>query len=266
MSKNSLNKNISENTVKRWWNEASEYYQSIFKIPYDDIYYGPFCPTEKKLNLLDTDHIKGKRVLELGCGGGQCSVYLAHAGAVCSGIDISKNQISFARELALNEGLDISYHIGSSEDLKVFRSSSQDFVLSVFSLQYVEKIDRCTKEVYRVLKKGGKFIFALDHPFYSVLSPETLKLEKKYTYSGWDQTIKTSDIIPNNIWYKGDATKFAFYYRTISEFHKSLIKAGFIVEKIIEEYEDDASNPWNSIYSKQLAHYVAPTIIFVAKK
>ena len=79
-----------EKIIKNWWNNTSSYYQNTFDIPVDDIYYGPFCPTEKELKIIDIDNIKNKKVLELGCGGGQCSIFLSKNGAICSGIDISE--------------------------------------------------------------------------------------------------------------------------------------------------------------------------------
>ncbi len=47
-----------EKIIKNWWNNASSYYQNTFDIPVDDIYYGPFCPTEKELKIIDINSVK----------------------------------------------------------------------------------------------------------------------------------------------------------------------------------------------------------------
>ena len=80
------------------WNTISPHYQAEHQIPADFVHYGPHCPNEDQLQLLgDT---RGKRVLEIGCGGGQCSVAFAKRGAIATGLDISDEQVKFARRLA----------------------------------------------------------------------------------------------------------------------------------------------------------------------
>lgn len=252
--------------IKNWWNNASSYYQDTFDIPFDNIYYGPFCPTEKELKIIDVNKIKNKKILELGCGGGQCSIFLSKNGAICSGIDISKKQIEYARKLATRNDVKIDYHIGSGENLKQFKNTSFDIVLSVFAIQYITNLDKCFNEVHRILKKNGRFIFSLDNPLYSIVSPTTLKVEDNYNKNGPRETIKTSDIINESCWEKGDDHKFIFYFRKISDIYESLIKSNFSVENILEPFSDKKKGPWDAVYSNKLAKYIPPTIIFVAKK
>lgn len=252
--------------IKNWWDKASHYYQDSFNIPTDDIYYGPFCPTEKELNILGVDYIKNKRVLELGCGGGQTSVFLSKNGAICKGIDISSKQIQHAIKISKENGVKVDYHIGSGEDLGLFKNKEFDIVLSIFAIQYINNLDKCFKEVNRVLKNSGKFIFSLDHPFYSVVSPKTMKVIYNYNDSGPNQTIKTSDIITKNKWRLGDNHKFLYYFRKVSDIYNSISKSSLILEEIKEPTSHNIKNPWNKIYSQKLSEYVAPTIIFIIKK
>ncbi len=255
-----------EDIIKDWWNKASSYYQDIFKIPFDDIYYGPFCPTEKELKIIDIDNVKNKKILELGCGGGQCSIYLSKNGAICSGVDLSEKQIQYAKKIAKENDVKIKYNIGTGENLNQFKNEEFDIVLSVFAIQYIKNIDKCFNEINRILKKGGKFIFSLDHPFYSIISSNTLKIERNYNNSGLNKNIKTSDIIDKKIWQEGDTQKFIVYFRKISDIYGSLVRSNFVVKEIIESISNNKDNPWNKIYSKNLSKYIAPTIIFVAKK
>ena len=96
---------MTEKEIARWWDEASEYYQKeIADDKLDTVHYGPFGSTEEKLRLLG--NVKGKIVLELGCGGGQCAISLTKKGAICTGIDVSAKQLEYAAKLAnarLNE-------------------------------------------------------------------------------------------------------------------------------------------------------------------
>ncbi|MEK7145060.1 MAG: methyltransferase domain-containing protein [Patescibacteria group bacterium] len=255
-----------EKVIKNWWNNASSHYQYLFNIPVDDIYYGPFCPTEKELKIIDVGNIKNKKVLELGCGGGQCSIFLSKNGAICNGIDISEKQIQYAIKLAEKNNVKIDYYVGPGTNLDCFKNNDFDIVLSVFAMQYIRNLDKCFNEVSRILKKGGRLIFSFDHPFYSVISPKTMKIEGNYNRSGLNETIKTSDIIKANRWRKGDTQKFVFYFRKISDIYESLVKSGFVVEEIKELISYKGKNPWNKIYSRKISKYITPTIIFVAKK
>ena len=255
-----------EKVIKNWWNNASSYYQDIFNIPVDNIYYGPFCPTEKELKIIDVGNIKNKKILELGCGGGQCSVFLSKNGAICSGIDISEKQIQYATKLAKKNNVKIDYYVGSGENLSQFKNSEFDMVLSVFAMQYISNFDKCLNEINRILKKGGRFIFSLDHPLYSVISPKTMKIEGNYNHSGINETVKTNDIIKASRWRRGNAQKFVFYFRKISGIYESLVRSHFVVEEIKEPISFRDRNPWNKIYSRKVSKYIAPTIIFVVKK
>ena len=255
-----------EKIIKNWWNNTSSYYQNTFDIPVDDIYYGPFCPTEKELKIIDIDNIKNKKVLELGCGGGQCSIFLSKNGAICSGIDISEKQIQYAIKLAEKNDIKIDYYVGSGESLSQFKDNEFDIVLSVFAMQYINNLDKCLSEVSRILKNGGRFIFSLDHPFYSVISPKTMKIEGNYNYSGLNETVKTSDIIKAGQWRRGNTQKFVFYFRKISDIYRSLVRSNLFVEEIKELVSYKGKNPWNKIYSRKISKYIAPTIIFVVKK
>ncbi len=80
------------------WNRTSAGYQRLHQIPTDAAHYGPWAPDESELRLLGD--VRGKRILEIGCGGGQCSIAFARQGAIAVGIDLSDEQLAFASQLA----------------------------------------------------------------------------------------------------------------------------------------------------------------------
>lgn len=242
--------------VEKWWDETAKYYQKETKIPTYSAHYGPQSPDENELKLLG--NVKGKRILELGCGGGQCSIAFAKKGAKCIGIDISQEQLKFAEGLARKNKVKVNFIKGSFQNLSKIKSHSQDIVFSSFALQYAPNLDRVFKETYRVLKKNGIFVFSLDHPFYDTLSHKTFKIEYSYYKTGKSIEIET--------WPDGTKHKFVMYRRKVSDIYKGLVKARFLVEKIIEPlkiYKD----PWeNKYYPKKLVKMMGPTIIFKARK
>src|SRR5690349_12996080 len=69
--------------------------------PLDTVSYGPEMPGERELRLLGD--VKGKRVLELGCGTGQAAIVLARKGAHAIAIDASARQLAAARRFAERE-------------------------------------------------------------------------------------------------------------------------------------------------------------------
>ena len=157
--------------LREAWNQISPHYQQAHKIPTDFVHYGPHCPNEDQLQLIGD--VCGKRVLEIGCGGGQCAIAFAKRGAIATGIDLSDAQIDFARRLAHQEGVDVTFLQGNIEDLSPITDCSQEVVFSAYALQYVERPQCCFAEVRRVLAPGGVFVFSLDHPFWQCLARDS---------------------------------------------------------------------------------------------
>jgi ubiquinone/menaquinone biosynthesis C-methylase UbiE len=149
-------------SVKKGWNMISRSYQAKTTISLKDVHYGPISPGERKLKLLG--NVRGKDILEIGCGGGQNSIVLAKWGARAVGLDISENQIKYARKLAGKEGVKVTFHLGNMENLGVFGDETFDTVLSSFALSYVDDLEKTFQEVFRVLRKSGLFVFADVHP------------------------------------------------------------------------------------------------------
>src|SRR5205085_4996041 len=87
------------------WDRHSAAYQAGARLPTDVAHYGPDIPTEAEFHLLGD--LKGKRVLELGCGGAQCSIAFAKQGAIAIGVDYSGEQLGFARRLCEKENVKV---------------------------------------------------------------------------------------------------------------------------------------------------------------
>src|SRR3990167_9036064 len=121
--------------TKKWWEQVSEWYQKESKIPIS-IHYGPGSPNEDKLKLLG--NLKGKNVLEIGCGGAQCGIAMAKKGAKVTGIDISEQQLKFAKELARKNKVNIKFIQRDFRKFPEIKSDSQDIVFSAYALQYCD--------------------------------------------------------------------------------------------------------------------------------
>jgi ubiquinone/menaquinone biosynthesis C-methylase UbiE/ADP-ribose pyrophosphatase YjhB (NUDIX family) len=204
------------------WDAISADYQEKHKLKTDTAHYGMRMPTERDLRLLGD--VRGRRVLEIGCGGGQCAVAFAREGAVVTAIDQSEEQLRFARALAAKEGVRVEFLRGDITTLPEVRSGSQDAVFSSHALGYVEDIATCLAEVYRVLRRGGLFVFATLHPVAAMLGEGgSLTVTRAYweEYSEWE-------------WGEGSGVWMRDWVRSIERWFTLLREAGFTVDRILE--------------------------------
>jgi ubiquinone/menaquinone biosynthesis C-methylase UbiE len=240
--------------AKRWWEVHAREYQEMCRIPVD-ILYGAGSPNEEQLQLIGP--VKGKRVLEIGCGGAQCSIAFARQGAIVTAVDIAEAEIEFARELAAKNDVGIELYRLDMTDLSPVANGSQDIVFSASAFGYVDDLAKCFSEVRRVLKDGGLFVWAMGHPFY-LLSEETLRPKHSYFETGK--------------FVEGQETGCAFAHnrRTVSDYFNMMVEAGFNVERIIEpdSRERYPCDPWYGLwnYTPELLRLLPPTIIFKGRK
>ena len=234
------------------WDRHAAAYQEGAQLPTDVAHYGPDIPTESELRLLGD--LKGKRVLELGCGGAQCSIAFAKQGATAIGVDFSAEQLAFARRLADREEVRVELRHGDLAELAFLRADSIDLVFSAYAFGYVEDLNRVFRQVHRVLKVGAPMVFSLPHPSYKLIdddSDEPLLIRRSY----FDRT---------PIDYQFGGIEFTDYHHTISDLYMSLHRASYRVDLILEP-EPLPTGPrsmfWRDTFSK-----VPRTLIMRARK
>ena len=109
--------------------------------------------------------VKGLSVLDLACGQGYLSRILARAGARVVGIDLSEKMLEIAQASEESEPLGVRYICCSSADMSSIDDSSMDCIVSTFGFHDIKEIETTIEECSRVLKKKGKLVFAIPHPF-----------------------------------------------------------------------------------------------------
>lgn len=103
--------------------------------------------------------LKNKKLLDVGCGPGIHIKKYVERGAECIGIDLSSEMIKLAKEHCPTA----KFETGNIYDLR-FDDDSFDIVTASFVLDHVKDLDKAVKEVKRVLKLKGLFIFSIPHP------------------------------------------------------------------------------------------------------
>jgi len=108
---------------------------------------------ENRFILTQLGDIKGKYLLDLGCGAGESSVYFARKGVRCVAGDYSTEMIQMSKKLAKLYDVEIEAHIVNAEELN-FADNTFDIVYASNILHHVDA-EKSLAEIYRVLKVGG---------------------------------------------------------------------------------------------------------------
>jgi 2-polyprenyl-6-hydroxyphenyl methylase/3-demethylubiquinone-9 3-methyltransferase len=114
--------------------------------------------------------IAGRRVLDVGCGGGLLSESLARAGAQVTGVDLAPGMIEVARLHATESGLAIDYRVASAEELAQASPGHFDVVTCMEMLEHVPDPAAMTATLARLLAPGGAlFVSTLNRNLKSFL-------------------------------------------------------------------------------------------------
>jgi SAM-dependent methyltransferase len=124
--------------------------------------YGPDVAADDDLRLLGV--LQGQRVLELGSGARSSAVAMARQGATVVVVDPHPERLAETRVVAEDEEVRIEWHDADLADLAFLRGDSMDLAFSAGAVSEVEDLNRLFRQVQRVLKPGGHFVFSYEHP------------------------------------------------------------------------------------------------------
>ena len=132
----------------KWWDKTSE-----FK-PLHDI-------NPLRLNYIDKAvSLKGKTVLDVGCGGGILSESMAIIGAKVTGIDLGEKALKVAQLHSLESGVAVDYQLVSVEVLAEKFPASFDVVTCLEMLEHVPDPASVVAACAKLVKPGGKVFFS----------------------------------------------------------------------------------------------------------
>jgi len=202
------------------WNEQEfcEQYEKTWEISLDNIHYGWLAEGEEELGLLSDINLNRANVLDVGCGLGQNLIALAKRGAVGFGLDISSCMLNKANKIIKDAGFEqqITLENGDMRNFVCFDNVEYDLIISIYSMEYlkgVQELRSVIHNIYKRLKPGGVFILCYSHPSQAHrVYPELMNC-----------SVPIGD---------GDFPTYNYSYKDTFE---ALTKAGFTIERVIEQ-------------------------------
>ena len=191
-----MNSNIDHEEIEkfaalaaRWWDKSSE-----FK-PLHDI-------NPLRLNYIKEQcggSLKGKRILDIGCGGGILSESLAAEGAIVVGIDLAEAGLEVAKLHLLESGFDIDYQFIPAEELADSEPESFDIITCLEMLEHVPDPSSIIRACAKLVKTKGRVFFSTINRnpksyFFAIVGAEyVLNLLPKGTHH-YEKFIRPSEI------------------------------------------------------------------------
>lgn len=204
--------------------------------------------------------LKGKNVLDLGCGEGEMSCCFAEMGAnSVLGLDISENMLMEAEKQ--NVYPNVRFQKMAMEDIDQIEEKF-DVIFSSLAFHYIEDFEKLMKDISSLLKEGGMLLFSQEHPV--VLASILPKGMPKYVEVDGKRVFNLCDYNQNGErkfnWNIEGVVK---YHRNFSSIVNAIIKAGMNILEIQESY---ASEEAVRIVSKYKYQKDRPYFLFVKAK
>ena len=199
--------------------------------------WGTWDIPEREVHLIPDD-LDGTDTIELGCGTGYISAWLARRGARPVGIDNSEQQLATARRLQLEHGLEFPLIHGNAEAIP-YPEASFDLAISEYGASIWADPYKWIPEAARLLRPGGRLIFLINATILMLCMPDEERAatsEMLRPYRGLHRLEWTSD----------DSVNFALGY---GDWIRVLRANGFDVENLVELWPAEGATADNFPYA-----------------
>jgi len=164
---------LSDTSTRSWDSIADDWVAHADLNDYRNFFLMP-----RTLEMLG--EVRGRRILDLGCGEGGYARELARRGAQVTAIDGSPRLIEIAQQRTQNARLPVLHICANASALSEsgIEPASFDVVLAAMSLMDVEDYPGAIREVHRTLRPGGELMMSITHPCFSAPLSEWARAEK----------------------------------------------------------------------------------------
>ena len=245
---------------RRWWDaEAQSYQQEHGEFLGDvDLLWCPEGLREHDARLLG--EVADRDVLEIGCGAAQGARWLTSRGARVTAFDVSYGQLLESRRLDARSGVAVPRLVQADAQLLPFRDASFDLAVSAFgAIPFVADSAGALREVARVLRPGGRFVFSVTHPtrwaFPDDPGPAGLTVRQSY----FDQT-------PYVELDESGQASYVEHHRAMGDRVREIVAAGLVLVDLLEpEWPDGHTREWGQ-WSPLRGALMPGTAVFVTRR
>ncbi len=212
---------------RRWWDaEADEYHAEHGAFLGDaDFVWCPEALREADARLLG--EVRGRHVLEVGCGAAMCSRWLAGQGAHPVALDLSAGMLRHARAAGARTGIEVPLVQADAARLP-FADGRFDLAFTAFgAVPFVADSARVMREVARVLRPGGRWVFATTHPMRWCFPDDPGPGGLTATMPYWDRT-------PYVEYDDSGAATYVEHHRTLGDRVREIRAAGLQLVDLVE--------------------------------
>lgn len=242
-----------------WWDSDADRYQAEQGEFLGDVdfVWGPEGLREADAGLLGP--VRGQRVLELGCGAASGTRWLARQGGYAVGLDLSAGMLRHAAAGAERTGVRVP--LVQADGLALpFRDGCFDLVCTAFgAVPFVADSAALMREVARVLRPDGRWVFAVTHPMRWVFLDDPTERGLVAVHSYFDRrpyVERDADSVP----------RYVEQHRTLGDRIRELVAAGFALTDLVEpEWPDDQQRVWQQ-WSPLRGRLFPGTAIFCSRR
>jgi len=247
-------------TNREYWNANADSWFGTTALPV----YGVKFATEDDLHLFGD--VSGKKMLEICCGSGHSLKYHADRNAAeLWGVDISHKQLENAAAYLKEHEYAAKLICSPMESVMGIPTNYFDFVYSIYGIGWTTDLVGTFKKIASYMKKDGIFIFSWHHTLYycvarspdlahDVINSDELIFNRSY----FDESYFTMPV---------DGSEIVLCNRKISTYVNALAEAGFCIEQMIEQPDNETMNSVGdeSIKTKK-AKMLPISVCFKARK
>ncbi|MEP6852421.1 MAG: class I SAM-dependent methyltransferase [bacterium] len=243
---------------RSWWDQEAGAYRAEHGdfLGEADFVWCPEGLREEDAALLGpVAELAGARVLEVGCGAAMCSRWLAARGVRPVALDISGGMLGEARAAAGRTGIDVPLVQADAQLLPV-RTGRFDHAFTAFgAVPFVADSAATMREVARVLRPGGRWVFSTTHPMRWAFPDDPGPGGLVATGSYFDRIPYVESAGPDR------APSYAEHHRTLGDRVRELRAAGFVLDDLIEpEWPDGLTREWGQWSPLRGAHFPGTAI------